>query len=155
MLGLEMPLSVQLKNEAIKESVWRERKVYLLSSDLILTQAVIEVPILGREESFSWKVWTSIRQEEFLKHMDTDLGKPKDESRVLFAVLESDLPYYSEDTRGYKLLFSFNRLASGGLPLAIIDTESQLRKDQMDGVSFEQFQGWMELLYSGNMFKLD
>ncbi|MFZ5376227.1 MAG: DUF2199 domain-containing protein [Patescibacteria group bacterium] len=101
-----------------------------------MIRVVLEIPILGFEEPFTWGVWVSQKKENFdfyRRHFSEDLR-----GRETFGWLCNKLPYYA-DTLNLKtmVMFRYNHLR----PLIRIEkTEHELSQDFYNGITLKKAQ---------------
>ncbi|MGW0556755.1 DUF2199 domain-containing protein [Streptomyces sp. NPDC002926] len=81
----------------------------LLSSDqcVVHTQhyfvkGMIEIPIVGSDEVFSWGVWVSLSRENFSRSADLWDTLGREAEKPYFGWLTTDLPVYSPTTLNLK-----------------------------------------------------
>ncbi|MGC5009071.1 DUF2199 domain-containing protein [Streptomyces sp. DT203] len=81
----------------------------LLSPDLCVIHAqhyfvrgLIEIPVIGSDEVFSWGVWVSLSRENFSRAADRWVMPGRESEKPYFGWLTTDLPVYSPTTLDLK-----------------------------------------------------
>ncbi|MFF9240468.1 DUF2199 domain-containing protein [Streptomyces sp. NPDC014801] len=81
----------------------------LLSSDQCVihgehcfVKGLIEIPVIGSDEVFSWGVWVSLSRENFSRAANLWNRPGREDERPYFGWLTTDLPVYSPTTLNLK-----------------------------------------------------
>ncbi|WP_435609536.1 DUF2199 domain-containing protein [Streptomyces sp. C10-9-1] len=81
----------------------------LLSSDQCVIQAqhyfvkgLIEIPVIGSDEVFSWGAWVTLSRESFSRAADVWDTPGRESEKPYFGWLTTDLPVYSPTTLNLK-----------------------------------------------------
>ncbi|MGX4693528.1 DUF2199 domain-containing protein [Streptomyces sp. JNUCC 63] len=81
----------------------------LLSSDQCVVRGqhyfvkgLIEIPVIGSDEVFSWGVWVSLSRENFSRAADLWDTPGRESEKPYFGWLTTDLPIYSPTTLNLK-----------------------------------------------------
>ncbi|WP_434095370.1 DUF2199 domain-containing protein [Streptomyces flaveolus] len=81
----------------------------LLSSDQCVIRAeyyfvkgLIEIPVIGSDEVFSWGVWVSLSRDNFSRAADLWDTPGRESEKPYFGWLTTDLPLYSPTTLNLK-----------------------------------------------------
>ncbi|MGW9211080.1 DUF2199 domain-containing protein [Embleya sp. NPDC055664] len=81
----------------------------LLSSDQCvingqhyLVKGLVEIPVIGSDEVFSWGVWASLSRESFVRMADLWDTPGREAETPYFGWLSTDLPLYSPSTVNLK-----------------------------------------------------
>lgn len=103
-------------------------------------RVILEVPIVGVAEPFTWGVWVSLSKEKFEEYFD-GFGSNQQEFHS-FAWLTLNLPYYkSYDENDYLEALPCNVVGriKGLRPLIYLqESDHQLYKDQVLGISWKK-----------------
>jgi len=124
----------------------REDRTFLTSDlcviddKIFLIRAILEIPIHGVEEPFTWGIWVSQSEENFLRYQDT---YDDDQSGITtFGWLAATMPGYNErDEEGLLVNLKTNVMwqAPGDRPIVELqDCDHPLYRDQRDGISWER-----------------
>ncbi|MEU3777707.1 DUF2199 domain-containing protein [Streptomyces sp. NPDC032472] len=94
---------------AVWDPAFAERDDCLLSSDQCVIHAqhyfvkgMIEIPVIGSDEVFSWGVWVSLSPENFARAADRWDTPGRESEKPYFGWLTTDLPLYSPTTLNLK-----------------------------------------------------
>ena len=103
-------------------------------------RAILEIPLTGTEDPFTWGVWVSQSKNNFDRFVETfETDQSTDGS---FGWLPVDLPYYNKTHIGEPIAHlecDVHWGANGQRPkVKLWDNAHQLAVDQMDGVSWKQ-----------------
>lgn len=114
-------------------------------------RVVLEIPILGATEPFTWGVWVSQSQESFEAYVKTMGEDQSDQSS--FGCLSVDLPHYNQTPIGANLehLECEVRWQSKGKrpKIYLRESEHALAQDQMNGIDWDKATQIAELANSG------
>jgi hypothetical protein len=133
-----------------------EKNLATLSGDLCkighpegthyFARVVLEIPIDGVNEPFSWGVWVSLSEASFERYTST--WNDHDESDSYFGWFSNRLPYYP-DTTGLKTQV---RPRKGGIRpyLVLEETEHPLAMHFHNGITIQEAQKIAEIAMHGS-----
>ena len=133
-----------------------EKNLATLSGDLCkiahpggtdyFARAVLEIPVTGVTEPFSWGVWVSLSEASYERYTST--WKDHDESDSYFGWFSNQLPYYPDTTK----LKTQVRPRKGGIRpyLVLEDTEHLLANHFHNGIAVEEAQKIAEIAMHGS-----
>lgn len=99
-------------------------------------RTVLEIPIDGVDEPFTWGIWSSLSKASYDRYVDT-YDNPDTED-CFFGYLSNYLPFY-ENT--YALKLDVNPQQNNQRPLLVLhDSEHQLVCDFVNGISIPRAQ---------------
>ncbi|MEU3735212.1 DUF2199 domain-containing protein [Streptomyces sp. NPDC033538] len=118
----------------------------LLSSDQCVIRAehyfvkgLIEIPVIGSDEMFSWGVWVSLSRESFSRAADMWNRPGRECEKPYFGWLTTDLPVYSPTTLGLKT--HLHTRPVGERPYVELEpTDHPLAVEQRTGISLDRVQ---------------
>ncbi|MFJ1592254.1 DUF2199 domain-containing protein [Kitasatospora albolonga] len=94
---------------AVWDATFADADDCLLSSDQCVIQAqhyfvkgLIEIPVIGSDEVFSWGAWVSLSRENFSRAADVWETPGRESEKPYFGRLTTDLPVYSPTTLNLK-----------------------------------------------------
>lgn len=103
-------------------------------------RTVLEIPIIGMDEPFTWGVWVTQSPDSFQRYVKTFLEDQSDQ--VSFGWLPVTMPYYHSLNPDGSLLHlecDVDWGAKGARPkLALWDSDHELSVDQQRGISIEK-----------------
>ncbi|MFD9791430.1 DUF2199 domain-containing protein [Streptomyces sp. NPDC059070] len=129
----------------------------LLSSDQCvvhgrhyLVKGVIEIPIVGSDEVFSWGVWVSLSRENFSRSADLWDTLGREAEKPYFGWLTTDLPVYSPATLNLKTHVRTRPV--GERPYVELEpTDHPLAVEQRAGITLDRVREIAEaVLHSGS-----
>ncbi|MEU3923530.1 DUF2199 domain-containing protein [Streptomyces sp. NPDC029004] len=129
----------------------------LLSSDQCVVHAqhhfvkgMIEIPIVGSEEVFSWGVWVSLSRENFSRSADLWETLGREAQKPYFGWLTTDLPVYSPTTLNLKT--HVHTRPVGERPYVELEpTDHPLAVEQRAGITLDRVREIAEaVLHSGS-----
>ncbi|MEV3993875.1 DUF2199 domain-containing protein [Streptomyces sp. NPDC049837] len=128
--------------------VWDEsfsdRSDSLLSSDQCVIQAqhyfvkgLIEIPVIGSDDVFSWAVWVSLSRENFARAADRWDTPGREAEKPYFGWLSTDLSLYSPTTINLKT--HIHTRPVGQRPLIELEpTDHPLAVEQRTGITLDR-----------------
>jgi hypothetical protein len=122
----------------------------VLVNDRLVMKSKLDIAILDTESKFSWEVWVSVSRTTMMQNFDLIKRRPKKGVSKIEALLESSLMFHPNSS-GLKIWLSVDEQSTGKYPLFTVITESELRQDQLSGVSMGKVCKWMSDMYSGNI----
>ncbi|MFF3089819.1 DUF2199 domain-containing protein [Streptomyces nojiriensis] len=104
-----LPLHYTAEAPAVWNAAFAEADDCLLSSDQCVVKArhyfvkgLIEIPVIGTDEMFSWAVWVSLSRENFARAVDMWETPGRESEPPYFGWLNTELPVYSSTTLNLK-----------------------------------------------------
>ncbi|MFI8943146.1 DUF2199 domain-containing protein [Streptomyces syringium] len=137
-----------LNYSATAPYVWDEsfsgRSDCLLSSDQCVIQAqhyfvkgLIEIPVIGSDDVFSWAVWVSLSRESFARAVDRSDTPGREAEEPYFGWLSTDLCLYSPTTINLKTRVHARPV--GQRPLIELEpTDHPLAVEQRTGITVDR-----------------
>ncbi|MFF4422665.1 DUF2199 domain-containing protein [Streptomyces sp. NPDC001549] len=105
----ELPLHYAAEAPAVWDPAFAEADDCLLSSDQCVIKAqhyfvkgLIEIPVVGSDETFSWAVWVSLSRENFSRATDLWETPGRESEPPYFGWLTTELPVYPSTTLNLK-----------------------------------------------------
>lgn len=116
----------------------------LLSSDQCVIQAqhyfvkgLIEIPVVGSNEKFSWAVWVSLSRDNFSRAADLWDSPQRGDEEPYFGWLSTDLGVYSPSTVNLKTRVHTRQV--GQRPFVELEpTDHPLAVEQHTGITMER-----------------
>ncbi|MFD8014774.1 DUF2199 domain-containing protein [Streptomyces sp. NPDC058955] len=116
----------------------------LLSSDQCVirgehcfVKGLIEIPVIGGEEVFSWGVWVSLSRENFSRAADLWDTPGRESERPYFGWLTTELPVYPATTLNLKT--HVHTRPVGQRPLVELEpTDHPLAVEQRTGITLDR-----------------
>jgi hypothetical protein len=103
-------------------------------------RVILEIPIEGTQQPFTWGVWVSQSKESFDRYVETFETDQSGEQS--FGWLAVDMPFYSNTPKGEPLTHLESEVYWGGKgqrPKIILwENNHPLSKDQMNGISWDR-----------------
>lgn len=65
-------------------------------------RGLIEIPVIGSQDVFSWGVWVSLSKDNFTRALEVWNTEGREAERPYFGWLSTELALYSEDTTNLK-----------------------------------------------------
>ncbi|MEV5012525.1 DUF2199 domain-containing protein [Streptomyces sp. NPDC055692] len=118
----------------------------LLSTDQCVVRAqqyfvkgLIEIPVIGSDEVFSWGVWVSLSRENFTRAADLWERPGREAEKPYFGWLTTDLSVYSTTTLNLKT--NVHTRPVGERPYVELEpTEHPLAVEQRTGITLDRMQ---------------
>ncbi|MEU9044493.1 MULTISPECIES: DUF2199 domain-containing protein [unclassified Kitasatospora] len=129
----------------------------LLSSDRCVIEAqhyfvkgLIEIPVIGSSDVFSWGVWVSLSRENFSRAADLWDTPGRESEKPYFGWLTTELPIYAPSTINLKT--NLRTRPIGQRPLIELEpTDHPLAVEQRTGITRERVREIAEaVLHSAN-----
>lgn len=105
----ELPMNYTAEAPTVWDPAFADAEDCLLSSDQCVIRAqryfvkgLIEIPVIGRDEVFSWGVWVSLSRENFSRAADLWDTPGREAEEPYFGWLTTDLPVYAPTTLNLK-----------------------------------------------------
>jgi hypothetical protein len=116
----------------------------LLSSDQCVVRAehyfvkgLIEIPVIGSDEVFSWGVWVSLSRDNFSRAADLWDTPGRESEKPYFGWLTTDLPLYSPTTLNLKAYVHTRPV--GERPYVELEpTDHPLAVEQRTGITLDR-----------------
>ncbi|WP_435975357.1 DUF2199 domain-containing protein [Streptomyces sp. Qhu_M48] len=129
---------------AVWEPVFAEADDCLLSSDQCVVQAqhyfvkgLIEIPVIGSDEVFSWGVWVSLSRDNFSRAADLWDRPGREAEDPYFGWLTTDLPVYPPTTLNLKT--HLHTRPVGERPCVELEpTDHPLAVEQRTGITLDR-----------------
>ncbi|MCQ8775145.1 DUF2199 domain-containing protein [Streptomyces telluris] len=126
---------------AVWDPAFEDADDCLLSSDQCVIRAqqyfvkgLIEIPVIGSDEVFSWGVWVSLSRESFSRMADLWDVPGREAEGPYFGWLTTDLPVYSPTTLNLKT--SVHTRPVGERPYVEVEpTDHPLAVEQRTGIT--------------------
>ncbi|MFF4456722.1 DUF2199 domain-containing protein [Streptomyces goshikiensis] len=126
---------------AVWDPAFDEADDCLLSSDQCVIHArhyfvkgLIEIPVIGSDEVFSWAVWVSLSRESFFRAADRWETPGREAEEPYFGWLTTDLSVYSPTTLNLKT--HVHTRPVGELPFVELEpTDHPLAVEQCTGIT--------------------
>ncbi|WP_245246741.1 DUF2199 domain-containing protein [Streptomyces lonarensis] len=129
---------------AVWEQDFAEADGCLLSADQCVIAAqhyfvkgLIEIPVIGSDEVFSWGVWVSLSQESFSRVSELWDTPGREDEEPYFGWLTTDLPVYPTATFNLKTLVH-TRPVGERFVIELEPTEHPLAVEQRTGIDLER-----------------
>ncbi|WP_236241721.1 DUF2199 domain-containing protein [Streptomyces sp. CC228A] len=127
----------------------------LLSADQCVIQAqhyfvkgLIEIPVIGSDEVFSWGVWVSLSRENFSRAADLWDTPGRESEKPYFGWLTTELTIYSPTTINLKT--NLHTRPVGERPLIELEpTDHPLAVEQRVGITMDRVREIAESLLHG------
>ncbi|MFD6187598.1 DUF2199 domain-containing protein [Streptomyces goshikiensis] len=141
---LELPMNYSTIAPYVWDESFSDRSDCLLSSDQCVIQAqhyfvkgLIEIPVIGSDDVFSWAVWASLSRENFARAADRWDTPGREAEEPYFGWLSSDLPLYSPSTINLKTHVHTRPI--GQRPLIELEpTDHPLAVEQRTGITLDR-----------------
>ncbi|MER5934214.1 DUF2199 domain-containing protein [Streptomyces sp. NPDC002054] len=129
---------------AVWDSAFADADDCLLSSDQCVIRAqhyfvkgLIEIPIIGSDQMFSWGVWVSLSRENFSRAADLWDRPGRESEKPYFGWLTTDLPVYSTTTLNLKT--HVHTRPAGERPYVELEpTDHPLAVEQRTGIPLDR-----------------
>ncbi|MFI5756478.1 DUF2199 domain-containing protein [Streptomyces sp. NPDC051569] len=129
----------------------------LLSSDQCVikgqhyfVKGLIEIPVIGSDDVFSWGVWVSLSRESFARAADLWDTPGRESEKPYFGWLTTELPVYSPSS--VNLRTHLHTRPVGERPFIELEpTDHPLAVEQRTGITLERVRGIAEtVLHPGS-----
>lgn len=105
----------------------------IIANEQFFVRGRIELPIVGREDSFVWLVWCSLSTESFLQWEEAYDLENRSHIGPFFGWLNTELPFYEGS---FNLATSVHLVDNGARPFVEIhETDHRLFVDQSNGIT--------------------
>lgn len=140
----ELPMNFTAAAPAVWDPAFADAEDCLLSSDQCVVQGqhyfvkgLIEIPVNGGDEVFSWGVWVSLSRENFSRAADWWDRPGRESEKPYFGWLTTDLPVYSPTTLNLKTNVHTRPL--GERPFVELEpTDHPLAVEQRTGITLDR-----------------
>lgn len=140
----ELPMNYTTEAPAVWVPTFADADDCLLSSDQCVIQAqhyfvkgLIEIPVIGSDEVFSWGAWVSLSRENFSRAADLWDTPGRESEKPYFGWLTTDLPVYSPTTLNLKTNMQTRTI--GQRPFIELEpTDHPLAVEQRTGITQER-----------------
>jgi hypothetical protein len=137
----ELPLNYTAEAPALWTPAFAELDDCQLSSDHCVVRAqhyfvkgLIEIPVIGGDEVFSWGVWVSLSRDSFSRAANLWDRPGREAEEAYFGWLTTDLPVYSPTTLNPKT--NVHTRPVGALPCVELEpTDHPLAVEQRTGIT--------------------
>ncbi|WP_258308924.1 DUF2199 domain-containing protein [Streptomyces sp. NWU339] len=116
----------------------------LLSSDQCVikgqhyfVKGLVEIPVIGSDEVFSWGVWVSLSRESFARMADLWDTPGRESEAPYFGWLTTDLPLYSPSTVNLKT-YAHSRPVGDRPFIELEPTDHPLAVEQRTGITLDR-----------------
>jgi hypothetical protein len=124
----------------------------LLSSDQCVIKAqhyfvkgLVEIPVIGSADVFSWSVWVSLSRDNFARAADIWNTPGRESEEPYFGWLATELPFYSPSTINLKT--NVHTRPVGQRPFVELEpTDHPLAVEQRTGIALDRVRGIAEAL---------
>lgn len=140
----ELPMSYSTTAPDAWDPSFADAPDSMLSSDQCVIQAqhffvkgLIEIPVVGSDDVFSWGVWVSLSQANFARALDLWEKPGRESEQPYFGWLSTGLPVYSPGTTNLKT--HVHTRPVGRRPLVELEpTSHPLAVEQRTGITRER-----------------
>lgn len=137
----ELPLSCSTAAPYVWDPGFADAPDSLLSSDQCVIKAqhyfvkgLVEIPVIGSDEVFSWAVWVSLSRDNFARAADMWDVPGREAAEPYFGWLTTELPIYSPSTINLKT--HLHTRPVGQRPFIELEpTDHPLAVEQRTGIS--------------------
>ncbi|WP_434976127.1 DUF2199 domain-containing protein [Streptomyces virginiae] len=141
---VELPLNHSAEAPAVWDPAFAEADDCLLSSDQCVIKAqhyfvegLIEIPVIGCDEVFSWAVWVSLSRENFSRAADVWDTPGRESEPPYFGWLTTELSAYPSTTLNLKTHLHTRPL--GRRPsIELEPTDHPLAVEQRTGITLDR-----------------
>ncbi|MEK0098061.1 DUF2199 domain-containing protein [Streptomyces sp. A475] len=131
---------------AVWDPAFAESDDCLLSTDQCVVRGqyyfvkgLLEIPVIGSDEVFSWGVWVSLSRENFSRLADLWDRRGRETEKPHFGWLTTDLPAYSTTTLNLKTNVHIRPV--GERPYVELEpTDHPLAVEQRTGITMDRVQ---------------
>ncbi|MFD5145872.1 DUF2199 domain-containing protein [Streptomyces sp. NPDC058401] len=97
-------------------------------------KGLIEIPVIGGQDVFSWGVWVSLSRDDFARALEVRNAEHRDAEKPYFGWLSTELALYSEGTTNLKT--NAHTRPVGKRPLIELEpTDHPLAVEQRTGIT--------------------
>ncbi|GAA4031128.1 DUF2199 domain-containing protein [Streptomyces plumbiresistens] len=140
----ELPMNYTAEAPAVWDPAFADADDCLLSTDQCVVRGqhyfvkgLIEIPVIGSDEVFSWGVWVSLSRESFSRASDLWDRPGREAEKPYFGWLTTDLPVYPTTTLNLKTRVHTRPV--GERPFIELEpTDHPLAIEQHTGISLER-----------------
>ncbi len=153
----ELPMNYSTTAPYVWDPSFDEAPDCLLSSDQCVIKAqhyfvkgLIEIPVIGSSDVFSWGVWVSLSRENFSRAVDLWNAPGRESEKPYFGWLTTELPVYAPSTINLKT--HLHTRPVGQRPLIELEpTDHPLAVEQGTGITRDRVREIAEaVLHSTN-----
>lgn len=152
----ELPMGYSATAPDVWDASFEGRADSLLSSDQCVIKAqhyfikgLIEIPVIGSDEVFSWGVWVSLSRDNFSRAADMWNTPGREDEKPYFGWLTTELPIYSPGTTNLKT--NAHTRPVGQRPFIELEpTDHPLAVEQRTGISLDRVREIAEAVLHGN-----
>ncbi|MEM7223561.1 MAG: DUF2199 domain-containing protein [Pseudomonadota bacterium] len=107
-----------------------------IDGEYFFVRCVLEIPIIGTEDSFGWGVWSSLSETNYKRYQDVFLADQRSGEGPYFGWLSNRLPFYPETLQ---LSQKVHPQDDNMRPLLELEpTDHPLAVDQREGMPMER-----------------
>lgn len=140
----ELPLNYSATAPDVWEPRFETDPDSMLSSDQCVirgqhffVRGLIEIPVIGREDVFSWGVWVSLSKDNFARALQLWNTEGREAEKPYFGWLSTELALYSESTTDLKT--NAHTRPVGTRPFIELEpTDHPLAVEQREGITWER-----------------
>jgi hypothetical protein len=127
-----------------------EDEICIIDGEHHFVRALIDIPVTGTADVFTWNVWVSLSTDNFRRMVDNWERPGRESEPAYFGWLSNDLPGYSQSTVNLKTHLHTQPL--GQRPCIELEpTDHPLAVEQRNGISVERVRELAELaLHAGS-----
>ncbi|CAL9493297.1 hypothetical protein SUDANB23_03289 [Streptomyces sp. enrichment culture] len=148
----ELPMGYSTPAPYVWDPSFADAPDCLLSSDQCVIKAqhyfvkgLVEIPVIGTDNVFSWGVWVSLSRENFSRAADVWDTPGRESEKPYFGWLTTDLPVYSPST--INLRTNVHTRPVGERPFVELEpTDHPLAVEQRDGITMDRVRAIAETL---------
>ncbi|MGV9313590.1 DUF2199 domain-containing protein [Streptomyces sp. NPDC003691] len=140
----ELPMNYSTTAPYMWDESFSERSDCLLSSDQCVVQAqhyfvkgLVEIPVVGSDDVFSWAVWVSLSRENFSRAADRWNTVGREAEEPYFGWLSTDLLSYSPSTINLKT-HVHTRPVGRSFLIELEPTNHPLAVEQRTGITLDR-----------------
>ncbi len=151
----EPPMNYTVPAPHVWDPAFADAPDCLLSADQCVIRAqhhfvkgVIEIPVVGSDEVFSWGVWVSLSRENFSRAADLWDTPGREAEKPYFGWLTTELPLYSPSTVNLKT--NLHTRPVGQRPFVELEpTDHPLAVEQRTGITMDRVREIAETVLHG------
>ncbi|WP_329176349.1 DUF2199 domain-containing protein [Streptomyces sp. NBC_01477] len=140
----ELPLGYSIAAPDIWEPRFETDRDSTLSSDQCVIRGqhffirgLIEIPVIGGEDVFSWGVWVSLSKDNFARALEVWNTEGREAEKPYFGWLSTELALYSESTTDLKT--NAHTRPVGSRPFIELEpTDHPLAVEQRTGITYDR-----------------
>ncbi|CAL9467225.1 hypothetical protein SUDANB120_02764 [Streptomyces sp. enrichment culture] len=152
----ELPMGYNAMAPDVWDAGFEGRPDSLLSSDQCVIKAqhyfikgLIEIPVIGSDEVFSWGGWVSLSRDNFSRAADMWNTPGREDEKPYFGWLTTELPIYSPGTTNLKT--NAHTRPVGQRPFIELEpTDHPLAVEQRTGITLDRVREIAEAVLHGN-----